>query len=266
MISRLSKRIVLLYACVCMYFLAGSQSPQDSIFIYLTFDDGPTPASNELVCRVEQDSFKVTVFLVGLHVKTMPQGQAVLDAYRANPLVEIANHSYTHAGSKYKAFYSNPTQVVEDMRRNEDTLQLTNKILRLPGRNVWRLQDKQRNDLNDAGPAADSLARLGYNIFGWDIEWQYDTTKKAYPSAECMIDKIASQACHPATFTPGHIIILCHDWMLVNEDALTQLQLFIEGVRARNWQFRHLNEYPLITTALTEHAFLKSKIKKYVTH
>jgi peptidoglycan/xylan/chitin deacetylase (PgdA/CDA1 family) len=253
-----SKYIIAAYACLCLHVIAKSQQlPQDTISIYLTFDDGPAPASSELICLVEEDSIKLTAFLVGLHVKTMPQGREVLTGYRANPLVEIANHSYTHAGMKYKAFYNNPAQVVLDIRQNEDSLQLTNKILRLPGRNVWRLNDRKRNDLTDAGAAADSLACLGYRIFGWDLEWQYDTTKKAYPSAQCMINRISRLANHHTTFTPGHVIILCHDWMLVNEYALSQLRLFIEAVKMRGWQFRHLGEYPATTPALMKETYLK---------
>lgn len=251
-----SKYIIGVYVFLCLHVIAKSQPlPQDTISIYLTFDDGPAPASSELVGVVAEDSIKITAFLVGLHVKTMPQGREVLAAYRANPLVEIANHSYTHAGMKYKAFYNNPAQVVLDITQNEDSLELTNKILRLPGRNAWRLNNRKRNDLSDAGAAADSLACMGYKIFGWDLEWQYDTAKKAYPSAECIINRISGLADHHTTFTPGHIIILCHDWMLVNEYALSQLRLFIEGVKARGWQFRHLGEYPAITPGIIEEAF-----------
>jgi peptidoglycan/xylan/chitin deacetylase (PgdA/CDA1 family) len=169
----------------------------------------------------------------------------VLDAYRANPLVEIGNHSYSHAAKKYKLFYSHPAQVVDDIRKNEDSLQLSNKIVRLPGRNVWRLGDRKRNDLKDAGAAADSLACLGYEIFGWDLEWQYDTATKAYPSAQTLIDNI--ELSYYSSFIPGHVIILCHDWMLVNDYAVEQLKLFIEAVRARGWKFRHLVEYPKAT-------------------
>ncbi len=218
---------------------------KNSVTIYLTFDDGPLHCSWHLLSLIRTNSFPVNVFLVGQQVYHSQEGKDILQSYRDNPLVEIDNHSFCHAHRKYKAFYRHPKEVIEDMLLNEDTLQLTNKIIRLPGRNVWRINGRKRNDLAHAKRAADSLASRGYRIFGWDLEWRYDSTTQSFYSATRMIRWIRQLVESGKTFLPQQIVILCHDPMLQNEYERSQLRLFAGKIKMEtDWHLGHLIDYP----------------------
>lgn len=220
----------------------AASKPAATIAIYLSFDDGIIKESKCIDSIAYQDSVKITVFLIGQRAVADKQAKEIYNAYKKNPFIEVGNHSFTHANKKYKSYYRQPEQVVNDMLLNEDTLHLIEKIARLPGRNVWRVNSKCRNDLADAAPAADSLAHLGYRIFGWDIEWGYDSATHSFYSADEMIKRITGPK---KTFEAGNIVILCHDEMLADLYFRSQLCVFVNRVKKdTNLYFEHLIHYP----------------------
>ncbi len=232
-----------------VFLTSLSQGPCDDstnrVSIYLTFDDGPLKSSQHLVNLLKADSsIKFTVFLIGNNVFCSSEGKNILEFYRNSANVEIANHSFYHAHKKYKRFYSSPGEVVKDILLNEDTLNLTNKTVRLPGRNAWRVNGNRRNDLPDVSTAADSLAKLGFRVFGWDLQWEYDTLNRSVCTGAEILNQVDNLLNLKRSNLTGHIVILCHDPMLHSEFSRHQLKLFIEGVRARNWSFKLLRDYP----------------------
>jgi len=141
-------------------------------------------------------------------------------------------------------FYSHPEKVVADVLLNKKLLGLRNNFVRLPGRNTWRIANRRRTDLIDANPSADSLAKLGFQLFGWDMEWRFDSTLQQYLSAEKMIACVRNSA-WGNVFEKGHVVILCHDWMLPDPYFREQLVLFVKTVRATGIAgFSHLSKYP----------------------
>ncbi len=242
------RKSYLLLVALSAFFLAKGQSRTDTLTptcVYISFDDGPLPASVYLEQAILRDSFPVTLFIVGQQVFKNPDNQLRWKRYHSNPWIELANHSFSHAAGRYRLFYKNPGAVVSDMLRNEDTLGLTQKIARLPGRNVWRINGRSRNDLPDAIPAADSLARRGFRIFGWDLEWCFDSTGKSNETAPRMLELTRFLAAHGGSFMRGHIVILCHDPMLLDPVTRQEFDLFIQTLK-KNPAFRlcRLNEYP----------------------
>lgn len=217
------------------------------LVIYLTFDDGPMESSHFIDSLVTKDSVPVEVFLTGFRVKDNVNMTAQLNSYRRQTLIEMANHSFSHANGHYKMYYADPSKVVTDILMNEDSLQLISRIVRLPGRNTWRAGGKSRTDLADANPAADSLAVLGYYVFGWDAEWRYDTCTQNYYSAEQMLKQIRQLHQSKKSFAPDHLVILCHDWMLPDTFFRKQLSLFIAAAKKEiNAGFAHLSAYPYL--------------------
>ena len=49
---------------------------------------------------------------------------------------------------------------LKDFIKNMDTLKLDNKIARLPGRNMWRINERSRNDVDSGTQAADLLSKV----------------------------------------------------------------------------------------------------------
>ena len=217
--------------------------------ISLTFDDGPLYSTWHLIDLFEKEKIPATVFLVGDRVVNTLFGKFMFAYYRNNPLIDIANHSFYHAKGKYRLFYSKPDEVVSDILRNEDTLELQDRIVRLPGRNAWNTGERQRYDLEDARPAATTLAGKGYHIMGWDIEWIYDAENKCAASASEMLHQLKRLETSRNLFTPGHIVMLLHDSMLRDETIREQIRIFIEAVKATGrWNFRTARDYPFTCT------------------
>jgi len=240
------KALILLLALFSFTSIyAQSKDNAQVVTIYLTFDDGPMKASSHLLEAIEKDSVPVTVFLVGRRASANAENSFILERYRSNSLFEIANHSFSHANGKYKSYYSHPQTVIDDILYNEDCLSLFNKMVRLPGRNVWRLNGRKRHDLADAAPAADSLAAKGYTIFGWDMEWCYDTSGKSNYTASHMMEQVRYIARYGNSFVKDHIVILCHDPMLLNAATRKEFKLFLAQVKADPYlQFALLSGYP----------------------
>lgn len=218
-----------------------SSKAQTAPTIYLTFDDGIFPESRYIDSLTIHDSVPLTVFLIGRKVLLNDTTKQVYASFLQNDLIEIANHSYSHANGKYRKYYSKPAAVIEDVNRNRDSLNIPALIARLPGRNAWRLASGSRTDLADAIPVADSLYARGYELFGWDCEWSYDSTAARFNTADEMINTI--RHCH-SSFTPGHIVILCHDPMLQDPKFRSELRIFIKKIRDSMGRFEFIRNYP----------------------
>jgi peptidoglycan/xylan/chitin deacetylase (PgdA/CDA1 family) len=224
---------------------AITTSGDTSIIIYLTFDDGPVKESEELVKIALKDSIPINLFVVGEKVFANDTMKRLFRSYFTNPFIEIGNHSFTHANKKYQQYYKNTEKVVEDFKLNADTLHLTNKIARLPGRNTWRINNKSRTDLEDTNAAADSLAAIGYSIFGWDLEWRYCSDScMEVQEADLLLKDIENSFHNKKTFSNNSIILLAHDPMFGTRNNRQQLELFIQAVKKRtNYRFGKLDAY-----------------------
>ncbi len=213
--------------------------------IYLTFDDGPVKESEELLRIAMKDSIPINLFIIGKNVFASDSMTRLFNSYFNNPFIIIGNHSFSHANKKYQQYYDSPENVVQDFKLNNDTLRLTKKIARLPGRNAWRIKDKSRTDLPDAIAAADSLAAIGYSIFGWDLEWRYCSDScLEVQTAELMVKEVEEFFGNKKTFTVDNIIILAHDPMFGSIYNRQQLELFISEIKTKNnFCFGRLDNY-----------------------
>lgn len=215
-------------------------------YIYLTFDDGPLNGSENIDSVALAERLKISVFLVGEHAEESKRMGTYYQLYEQNPFVEVYNHSYTHASNKYALFYSNPQNVLTDIQKNEQLLHLRYKMVRLPGRNMWRLGSRKRDDGVSGAAAANLLAENGYKIYGWDIEWQHNA-KDGTPvqSVDQMLKEIETRVENGNTFTKGHIVVLIHDEMFQKKWEESELKQLIDKLRLHeNYVLEHLRFYP----------------------
>ncbi|MFV0158903.1 polysaccharide deacetylase family protein [Empedobacter falsenii] len=198
-------------------------------YVYLTFDDGPYKGSKNINKILTEENVKGTVFLVGFNAFTKDLKQNVED-YKANPNVEIANHTFSHARNKYKTFYSIPEQVYEDIGKNEVVLDIHSRWVRLPARNTWRLNKRKKDDpMKNAIPAADLIAKNQYYIYGWDYEW--NRNQEGLTSPENIYNGIVNRLDQNKTFEKNHLVILMHDDMFnsdTNAEKLRQLIILLK--------------------------------------
>ncbi len=215
-------------------------------YIYLTFDDGPLQGSENIDSVILAEKLKISVFLVGEHAVESKKLGTYFSMYEQNPFVESYNHSFTHAHNKYKAFYSNPQQVLADITKNETSLGLRFKTVRMPGRNMWRIGDRKKDDGVSGKTAADTLAAHGYKLYGWDLEWQHnDKDGTPIQSVDQIAKEIETRLAGNTTFTKGHIVLLLHDEMFQKAWEKSELKQLIDRLRTNEqYVFEHIRFYP----------------------
>ncbi len=225
---------------------AGTTALTALKYIYLTFDDGPLNGSENIDSVILAERLKISVFLVGEHAEKSKILGNYYKMYEQNPFVESYNHSFTHANNKYALFYSNPPNVLADILKNEQLLNLRYKIVRLPGRNMWRIGDRKRDDGVSGSVAADLLAKNGYKLYGWDLEWRHNG-KDGTPiqSVDEMTKEIDSRLETGNSFTKDHVVILIHDEMFQKKWEESELKQLIERLRLHpNYVFEQIRFYP----------------------
>lgn len=185
--------------------------------IYLTFDDGIHPGTEEVLSVLKETGVKATFFLVGAQfVYSFKKDSSkclrlLRDIYENH---KIGHHSYSHANYYYTSYYQEDgvqidnrgtrRSVVQDFEKGREQINdylnfvcqgnssgdfftkgtETIPLARFPGRNTWFLfkHGTDRNNLThqnsyfrhekDTSERALELFKAGYQIFGWDIEWE----------------------------------------------------------------------------------------------
>jgi len=220
-------------------------------YIYLTFDDGPNKGTENLLKIINKYQIPVTSFIVGKHAYDSKTQAKNLKELENHELVELANHSYSHAENKYSEFYKNPGKVVHDFDRAKDSIKFKNKYARTPGRNIWRTSDINNTDIKSSKTAADELQRAGYVLVGWDLEWKPDNTMKLKGSHQQMAKRVDSIFFNDLEKTSRHLVFLTHDQYLQDDDSVKELDLFISGLQNSNrFEFRKISDYPKINDIL----------------
>ena len=229
------KAIVLFF--ISMFVSVGGAA-QDSLYhIYFTIDDGPSAASRSIAAIADSLRIPLNIFIIGQNVYQCKEFKQSFELYRLNSFIETGNHSFNHASNHFQQYYLSPDSVNADFKRNEDSLHFPFMIARLPGRNTWRIDGRKRSDLKDAADAADSLAASGYRVFGWDLEWRYLSD-----TAMLQLERWATKN---QSFTRGHLVILCHEWMFDTPEKLQQLELFVKEIGSKkNYRLERLSSYP----------------------
>jgi peptidoglycan-N-acetylglucosamine deacetylase len=224
---------------------AGLRARVAPYTIYLTFDDGPSEGSPLVNDLSRSDSVAVNVFLIGNNAFNSATGRRRLQQYADNPLIEMGNHSYTHAQRHYRNYFKKPDLVLADFDRNKDSLHLSNGITRLPGRNFFRIDGFYRNDPENGQEAADELAAAGYRVFGWDLEWRNKKSEGfELHSGREMLQIVTDMLEKKKTFLPGRLVMLLHDQEVTDINFRRAVDDFIRLAQADGrFRFDHLSGY-----------------------
>jgi peptidoglycan/xylan/chitin deacetylase (PgdA/CDA1 family) len=174
--------------------------------VYLTFDDGIQPGTEEVLLILKKNNIRATFFLTGSNSYDACQKNEVnylKVLYDISDHHLTGNHSFSHANNHYSSYYAsglpdvksgNSISVSDDFRNNiiffsnylnRDTLfsggGVDKRLARLPGRNAWYVHRKPSaerafsairiNYGTETEVAVEQLVKDGYEIFGWDVEW-----------------------------------------------------------------------------------------------
>lgn len=219
---------------------------QPKKFIYLTFDDGPNRGTRAVYETFRALQAPVSFFIVGQHVSDSREQRQLFETLAADSTVEICNHSFSHAGNRYNRFYEDSNGVVADFRKADSLLRPPSRIVRMPGRNAWRLGRIRVTDVTESKAAIDAVAHAGFQVMGWDIEWTFNHKSMA-PDADTglLLRRIYNLLESDKTHTPGHLVLLAHDQAFRDSAYLPLLQGFVQSLRQQeNWELVLASRYP----------------------
>lgn len=115
----------------------------------------------------------------------------------------------------------------------------------MPGRNIWRIGQRKRNDGTSGEAAADLLATNGYKLYGWDIEWQHHPNATPVQSVDELVKEIDGMLSNGKSFTKDHIVVLIHDEMFQKKWEESELKQLIDKLKLHeNYVFEHIRFYP----------------------
>lgn len=212
--------------------------------VYLTFDDGPNYGTKKSFEICTNQNISATFFMVGAHARSKYQKEIKDLIHKEFPFFLIANHSYSHAHENYFEFYKNPKNALRDFLLAENSLGLVKKIVRLPGYNSWQCKSKCKA-FKITKPICDLLSAHGFNIYGWDIEYNI------YRNSKALIIKTPNQLLKDVywhlfsfkLFTEKKVVVLLHDRLFEQEENSRHLNCFINLLKKRGFTFETIDQY-----------------------
>jgi peptidoglycan/xylan/chitin deacetylase (PgdA/CDA1 family) len=216
--------------------LAPVKSNPLTKYIYLSFDDGPLPGTNNCISICEQEQVAATFFQVAFHQSRSNFGRNAYKRIASNPkLFLIANHSY---------YYHQSDSSLADFMKAGRILQTNNNIARLPGNNAWNTSNIKRAS-GLVRPLVKKMDSVGFNVVGWDMEWRYNSSGRPIFAPEKMAAFADSLLQFNKTKTKNHLVILMHDHEFrASADSAKLAKMIGLLKRNPNYQFRKLNTYP----------------------
>ncbi len=230
--------------------LAKAKIPKKKV--YITFDDGPNRGTLNVLNAVKEEKIPVSFFIVGKHVFDSPTQTKIFEQLKADSSIELCNHSYTHALSRYTKFYQDPERVVDDFNNSQEKLHFNNSVARMPGRNAWRIDTIDVTDIWESKAAIDSVHEAGFSVMGWDIEWKFDhKTMEPDPDTELLLRRIYNLLDAGTTKVSGHLVLLAHDQAFQKEEHLIKLHEFLQQLKANvDYEFVLASKYPGVTSGV----------------
>jgi peptidoglycan/xylan/chitin deacetylase (PgdA/CDA1 family) len=197
---------------------------------YLTFDDGPSLNTMEILDILDRYHVKATFFVKGneepyakrCYQEMISRGHA------------IALHSYTH---DYSIVYRSTESFFQDLNKLETMLQeeygIKSRIVRLPGGSNNRLQH-QASTKPIINGILQQLKEKGYIYFDWSI----DSTDGFSPSIS---EQQIITAVQKGTKNQKHVNILLHDINSM-KNTVKALPDIIEFLKKEGYTFDTIDE------------------------
>ncbi|WP_418187396.1 polysaccharide deacetylase family protein [Aliarcobacter lanthieri] len=232
------------------------EKPKEQKIVLLTFDDGPIKATKNVLKVIKKEDIPITMFFIGSQIE---KSKHIYEKALNFSNITIANHTYSHANHKYKKFYSNPLNVVEDIKKANDIIshdRISNSAsdflpVRLAGRNVFRLPDIKINDYaiskeqqEKEMSVYDDLFNEGFYIYGWDIEWEYEFNGQPIQTPEEVLNSMERIYKSKLTTKENKVILLMHDIMFSSHfEGEKNLNTLITLLKNHGWSFESIENY-----------------------
>ncbi|UCZ52776.1 polysaccharide deacetylase family protein [Bacillus shivajii] len=200
--------------------------PDGSKTVYLTFDDGPTALTPQILDTLNEYDVNATFFTIGKRMEANPE--TTRRTYEEGNM--ILTHSYTHKYSIYESFdtFYHDLQLAE--QAYEDVLGFeAPEILRFPGGSA------NHSSFNYGGeqfmPAlTEDIKERGYHYIDWNVS--SGDASDIYDQPEKMLNQIKAQSAGKNIVVP-----LFHDTAR-NEATAEILPDVIEFYKEEGYEFR----------------------------
>ena len=183
--------------------------------VYLTFDDGPSGLTPEVLDILEELDIRATFFVLGQQAKRFPE--VVNRIYEEGHA--IGNHSYNH---NYAELYKNFISYWSQLKQTEEAVRLITgermQLVRAPGGTAGKFDDVYFKLLEQAG----------YKIFDWNVD-SGDSKRKGVPAEDIIRE---------ATRLPSgnEAVVLLHDGA-GHEETVKALPEIIDFYKKHGYRF-----------------------------
>ena len=195
----------------------------DKKVAYLTFDDGPSNNTHQILDILKQNNIKATFFVLGSQVEIFPETTNRI----YNEGHYIANHGYSH---KYSEIYQSPEQVLNEFNQCNQIVAKTinvpeynSHLFRFPGGSVGGKYAELKNQ---------AVTLLEQNEI-LHIDWNSLTgdSEKVNPTEEYLMDNLQK-----TTEGKNSLVILMHDAQAkkITAETLTKV---IEYLQQQGYSF-----------------------------
>ena len=195
----------------------------DKKVAYLTFDDGPSNNTHQILDILKQNNIKATFFVLGSQVEIFPETTNRI----YNEGHYIANHGYSH---KYSEIYQSPEQVLNEFNQCNQIVAKTinvpeynSHLFRFPGGSVGGKYAELKKQAITLLEQYDIL-HIDWNSLTGDSE-------KVNPTEEYLMDNLQK-----TTEGKNSLVILMHDAQAKKITAET-LPKVIEYLQQQGYSF-----------------------------
>lgn len=200
---------------------AGGQggNPSDKV-VYLTFDDGPSQYTAEVLSILKREGVPATFFLLGQQVERYPDmvKQIVSEGHA------IGNHTYNHV---YKELYGSFRNFADQIMRTDDAINkaagIRTTLVRAPGGTYSNF---------DQG-YFDGLKSAGYQVHDWNVD-SGDSKRIGVPASEIIANVHGSKLANTLN-------VLMHDGT-GHAETVKALPAIIAYYKKLGYTFATLNE------------------------
>ncbi|OAB36009.1 polysaccharide deacetylase [Paenibacillus glacialis] len=194
--------------------------PQGKV-VYLTFDDGPTAMTGQLLDILKNNGVKATFFMLGNNVQKYPSAvKRTLSEGHA-----LGLHGVTHVQEK---FYKSPSAALAEMDKDNQYIEkitgVRSTLIRPPYGSKPYFTQSFRN----------KVLGQGYHLWDWNVDsldWKYkEATASIYNTVMNQVHKLEKHKTTP--------IILMHD----QKSTLKALPKIIASLKKEGYSFEIITE------------------------
>lgn len=192
--------------------------------VYLTFDDGPSDNTDEVLKILEEKGVKATFFVIGREDETSIQ--RIKKAAAAGHTIGM--HSYSH---DYEKIYTSVEDFLADFYKLfvilRDEAGVTPTVFRFPGGSLNNYNQGVYKEI------VAEMLRRGFRYYDWNLSAE-DAAKKS-PSASTIVEGITSYSAQKK-----HGVVLMHDSAHC-KTTVEALPALIDKLREQGFSFAPLD-------------------------